>query len=358
MMATAVTACKGDFSVPDTLIATEMATYSVDPEGGVLDLSFYANMPWEIVITPANDNSNADGVVATPSSGEGSAKIQSAKLTFPANTGTKRDVLVTILAKAGETAVKITQKGLADPTETYGTIDLPYPPTMLRDQMMAGDVPSSAVYVRGIVSKVKEISTDYGNATFWLTEDGTHPDNDTDAFQVYRTKDYGGAGIENAELLGLGDVVTVYSTVTVYNGTTAETAQNQGQIIAVNGIGTAYGDGTEASPGNVGKAMALLAEGASDEVVITGVISKIAEVSTSYGNATYWITDDGWHPADDKAALQVFRGKWIGGEAFTAEDQIKVGDVVVLKGSLVKYNDTTPEVNTGSQIISVNGNTE
>lgn len=85
------------------------------------------------------------------------------------------------------------------------------------------------------------------------------------------------------------------------------------------------------------------------KVYVAGTISEITEVSTSYGNATYDITDGA-------ATIKVYRGYFLNGEKFTAEDQIKVGDEVVVYGALTLYN-TTPEINTGNHIYSINGDT-
>lgn len=361
LLAAAVSACERSYSVKDTVVSTSDVKYTVDVEGGVVEIPFYCNMYWHAVVSPANAVSNVGDVLVFPICGNGSEKKITLKVTVPKNFGTKRDILVNIIGEAGESAVKISQKGLADPEVVYGSIEMPFPPTMLVQQMLSGDIPEDAVYVRGIVSKLKEISTQYGNATFWLTEDGTHPDSDNAAFQVYRAKDYEGANISDENLLKVGDVVTVYSPVTLYNGTTPETVSNKGRVIAVNGLGNACGEGSAESPYNVGKAFAVCeetGETSTEEVFVTGVISKIKEVSTQFGNATYWITDDGWHPSTDTETVQVYRSKWIGGESFTSEDQIKVGDVVVVKGTLVKYKNSIPEINSGNQIVSINGKTE
>ncbi len=101
------------------------------------------------------------------------------------------------------------------------------------------------------------------------------------------------------------------------------------------------------------EALALILAGENNPeeyVTVTGTISEIQEVSTSYGNATYYISDDG----TTTNQLMVFRGKYIDGEKFTAEDQIAVGDKVVIEGLLINYNDQTPEV-TSSKIISIEG---
>ncbi len=91
-------------------------------------------------------------------------------------------------------------------------------------------------------------------------------------------------------------------------------------------------------------------QGLETEVYVIGTITKIQEVSTSYGNATYWIADGAEYSAND---LKIFRGYYLEGEYFTAEDQIKVGDKVIVYGKLVDYKGTKEM--TGSNIYSLNG---
>lgn len=87
------------------------------------------------------------------------------------------------------------------------------------------------------------------------------------------------------------------------------------------------------------------------EVYVKGIITEVKEVSLQYKNATYVIADE----AGSETTLTVFRGKWFNGEAFTREDAIKVGDEVIVLGSLALYNDTDYQMNTGNKIISLNG---
>ena len=116
------------------------------------------------------------------------------------------------------------------------------------------------------------------------------------------------------------------------------------------------GDGTAASPYTAAKATdvasALTADQQVADVYVKGTVKSIKEISTSYGNATYALTD-----ADGAAAFQIYRGKYFGGEKFTSADQLKVGDVVVVKGTLVNYMGNTPQFTTGSEIVELNGQT-
>ena len=113
-------------------------------------------------------------------------------------------------------------------------------------------------------------------------------------------------------------------------------------------------ESTEANPYTVAKALELAAsldastgiEGA----YIKGYIVAIKEVSTSFGNATYTIAD----AADATEGLTVFRGLYLNGDKFAAEDQIKVGAEVVVFGKLINYQGKTPELAQGNKIISYN----
>ena len=102
----------------------------------------------------------------------------------------------------------------------------------------------------------------------------------------------------------------------------------------------------------VAKALELIAagEGLDAKVYVKGQITSIKEVSASFGNATYDISDD----ATAANKLTVFRGYFYDNKHFTSNDQIKVGNVVVVYGKLVNYNNNTPQV-TNSSICSLNG---
>ena len=114
------------------------------------------------------------------------------------------------------------------------------------------------------------------------------------------------------------------------------------------------GEGTEASPYDVAKALAIIASGniPSTNVYVSGTISSISEVETStFGNATYNISVDGTTTSDQ---LIVYRGYYLGGSKFTSSDQIKVGDKVVVYGKLKLFYEKK-EMDQGNKLISING---
>ena len=118
---------------------------------------------------------------------------------------------------------------------------------------------------------------------------------------------------------------------------------------------TPSGDGTTASPYNVARALELINGGniPADKVYVAGTVSSITEISADFGNATYFISDDG----TTASQLGVYRGYYLSGEKFTSTSQLKVGDKVVVYGELVNFKGNTPQFTTGSQLYSLNGAT-
>lgn len=210
---------------------------------------------------------------------------------------------------------------------------------------------TETVYIRGIVSRIDEIDPSFGNATYCISDDGT-PNNQ---FLVYRGYSLGGEKFTSVDELKVGDEVIVKGTITNYNGTIELNQRNE--IYSLNGViaggETGEGDGTLESPYNVAKALSLISSGANDpdaEVYIKGKVSAIEEISTDFGNATYSISDDG----TTTTQLEVYRGYYLNGAKFTSEDQLKIGDEVVILGKLTKFYDNL-QVDTGSSIVSING---
>ena len=110
--------------------------------------------------------------------------------------------------------------------------------------------------------------------------------------------------------------------------------------------------GTANNPYTVAEALAFietLGTETSAEVYVSGIISKIDEVSTQHGNATYYISDDG----TTESQLEVYRGKFLNNAAFTSESQIAVGDEVTVYGKLKNFKGNTPEFDQGNYIVNL-----
>ena len=88
----------------------------------------------------------------------------------------------------------------------------------------ADQATSEKFYVKGIVceSNKMDINTQYNNATFHISDDGTA---NSTQFLIFRTKGLNGADITSADDVQVGDEVVVYAYLVNYYGNTPETAQ-------------------------------------------------------------------------------------------------------------------------------------
>ena len=96
--------------------------------------------------------------------------------------------------------------------------------------------------------------------------------------------------------------------------------------------------------------IALLGDGdvAGGTYRVKGIVCKINEISAQYGNATYYLSDDG--SFGEKNWIQVYRGLWINGAAITKGDEFSVGDEITIEGSLMNYKGT-PETKEKTAIV-------
>ena len=255
-----------------------------------------------------------------------------------------------------------------------GTVEDPYNVAAaieFAEKLAAGEESSTDIYIKGKVSSIREVYTaQYGNASFYISDDGSTGHQ----FLVYRALYLGNKKYaEGQTQIEVGDEVIICGKVTNYNGT-LETQQNKAFLYSLNGTtagggggggqtGTPSGDGTLANPFNAAGANAYTSSLAADvesdkEIYIKGKIASIAnngEFSAQYGNASFYISDDG----GSATTFYVFRTFYLGNKKWAAGDtQIKVGDEVIICGKVVNYKGNTPEtVQNKSYIYSLNGNT-
>ena len=291
------------------------------------------------------------------------------KFNIAPNNQDKRTGAITFTSSSGKNtsqlAYTVTQKGVAFPPAGKGTAADPFNVTAALNytKALGADTESADnVYVKGRISSIKyEYSAQYGTATYNISCDGK----ENDVFTVYGSYFFENEPWEEGQTqIAVGDEVIVCGKVIDYKGTTPEFASKKNWLVSLNGSTSADGDtpaGTEFNPFTVAEAIAKCQEiGATSDGVIyfaKGKISSVKEVSTSYGNATFNISDDG----TDTNALTVFRALDLGNQKFTDENKIKVGDEVIITGKLVNYTkgDTvTPEFSGNVYIYSLNGKKE
>ena len=107
--------------------------------------------------------------------------------------------------------------------------------------------------------------------------------------------------------------------------------------------------GTLARPYTVAEAKAAIDnEGNVTDVYVEGIISQIDNYDPSYHSLTYWISADG---TTESQQFEVYSGKGFGGANFSSINDLEIGDRVVVKGNIKKYNDIY-EFNYNNQLVS------
>lgn len=179
----------------------------------------------------------------------------------------------------------VEQGGSTTPTATgNGTLSNPYnavAATNVALGLSVGSTSSQKYYIKGKISSIKyTFSSNYGTATFYISDDGTT----ANQFCVYGTY-----YLENKPWvtgnpqIAIGDDVIIYGNITNYSGT-AETADKKSYVYSHNGMtsisgGVAFNNGTMiltmTTAGNLQTAIASSGYSAANvkELVITGPIN-------------------------------------------------------------------------------------
>lgn len=115
------------------------------------------------------------------------------------------------------------------------------------------------------------------------------------------------------------------------------------------------GKGSASEPYTIAEAIAAIKAGApSYEVYVKGTISKVTYYNATYKSLSYNLVDAG---ATD--VLEVYSGKGLNGADFTSEEDLKAGQIVVVKGVIKAYTKAdgtvVNEIDKSSTLISVEG---
>ena len=256
-----------------------------------------------------------------------------------------------------------------------GTLENPFNPIAALNygnKLASGEESPTYMYVKGkVVDIAEQYTTQYGNARFTISEDGSAGN----TFLAYRVLYLGNKKFTaNDKEINIGDEVIVCGIITNYNGT-VETAQNKGFLYSLNGenrggepsnptpAAEPKGEGTLASPYNVSAALKYTTGLGSDvesdkDIYIIGKVSQITAeyAADNFGNATFYISDDG----TTNNQFYCYRTLYLGNSKYTSgKTQIKKGDEVIICGTVTNYKGNTPEtVQNKSYLYSLNGVTD
>lgn len=100
------------------------------------------------------------------------------------------------------------------------------------------------------------------------------------------------------------------------------------------------------APYTVAQALEFI-EYPTSTIWVHGIVSTAPTAAPNNGQLTYYISDDGTTTAE----LQVYKGKGLDNAAFTAQDDIQVGDIVTVTG-IVKIYNSAKEFDAGNYLTS------
>ena len=163
------------------------------------------------------------------------------------------------------------------------------------------------------------IGTTTAGATIYYTTDGTEPTTNSDVYS---------------------------SAISVSTTTTIKAIAVKGEDQSAVATATYYFC-SATNPYTVTDALAF-PEYPANGIYVSGIVSTApTQTPTSNGQLTYYISADG--EATDQ--LQVYKGKGLEQAAFTAQDDIQVGDIVTIYGNVKIYNGTK-EFDTDNYLVS------
>ena len=210
-------------------------------------------------------------------------------------------------------------------------------------------------YAKGTISSIKEVSTQYGNANFNISDDGT----DENALVCYRSLFLNNEKFTSEDQIGVGDEVVICGKLINYKKDDKETPEFSGNVYIYKLKKASNEPGSKAKPFTPAEANAFcmtLTGATTEDYYVKGKIVKYAnngEFGTKYGNASFYISADGQESSEQ---FYVYRTYYLGNKKYDNENDPKpaVGDEVVICGKLtlyVKGDDKTPETQQNERYI-------
>ncbi len=123
-----------------------------------------------------------------------------------------RSATLNISATTRWQKIKVSYGKIAEPVDISNTAETAYTPGEACNLIAAGEGLSTSVYVKGQISEITEISVNYGNATYTISDA-------SGSIKVFRGYGLDGAKFESEDALHPGDDVIVYGQLQDYNGT-------------------------------------------------------------------------------------------------------------------------------------------
>ena len=314
--------------------------------GGTAQVQVTTAQSWTVKI-PSNAQ---DWLTADPASGTGSATIT---FTAAANDGKDRKTGLKINAgMAGYVSVTASQPGSVKPGDglTAATAwSASEANAWIKANLADKQVTTDKYYIKGIIHKVQTTfaaSGNYGNAVFFISDDGQAASDDFEAFQVYYLD--GKQWKSGQPDVEVGDEVIIYGPVTLY-GSTAETSGRGAAYIYShlrNGVAPTPGSGGDDTDYSKAEAKTvaefIAAADANNYYKLTGTVSGF--------NSNYCSFDltDATGKIYVYSVLANYKTEWA--------SKIKNGGTITIAGKYKLYNEKHEVVD--AAILSFEGGSD
>ena len=359
-------------------IETTVDRLDLPAEGGSGAIQFSTSQAWTVTLSSGAE----EWLTVSPLSGKGSGELT---VSAEANVGKSRSAVINL--KAGYDIVSIPVEQVGALPSGDGSKERPFTASEARawilQNLTSGQSTTTKYYVAGKIHKVQttfEASGNFGNATFFISDDGQPSQEDFEAYQVYylghRQWKAGDKDVKE------GDDVIVCGPLTLYNSTPETVGKGAAYLYKLNDdtvevdeqdptTGESKGDGSAENPFNVAAAINAVKDltwTANDNYQKVGpfyVVGKVSSIKenfdavgtngTQYGNATFDIVDEG-----ATATFTCYRVKYFDNKAWKTGDAplLAVGDEVVIYSELMNYRGQTPEtVANSGYMIRINDTT-
>ena len=247
-----------------------------------------------------------------------------------------------------------------------GTKDNPYnvAGAIEKCQEIGPEVSKDKYYVKGLVVATACADAQYGNATFYIHDEGSNT-----KFYCYQIAGPNGKKLSDGYTFKADDEVVIYGQMYNYNGNTPETAsKGAAWVVLHNGEAPGGGDtptpsgdpkgtGTKDDPFNIAAAIAKCVEigtnPSTEKYYVKGIAVKDATASGGFGNISIDLGDS----KDATAIFKAFQVAGTDGEKLADGYKVNTGDEVVVYGPIYNYQGNTPETagKSAAQIVTING---
>ena len=239
----------------------------------------------------------------------------------------------------------------------------PYTVKEAVDLIKSGNAGDAEVYVKGIVSSVDYYNSEYKSLSYYLSDDGKSKDLD-----VFSGKGLNGADFNGKSDLKVGQTVIVKGIIKAFdkNGTTIYEVDKNSVIVSIEGEGTqeqpsdkkGQSKDNPLTPTEAYDIAKNLGSGKTSpaDYFVKGKISSIKfEFDVVHKTATFNISADGTD-SNEFTCYSVF---YLGNKPWEeGNDQVKVGDEVIVFGKLTNYKGTPETAARKACLYSLNGKTE